>query len=330
MNSKIQDIEKRLEEIEHERQVLASELAHLRNVQCTDRNLPILLGVPASNVPPQSSEEKIELFLKLFVARESVFPKLWENLKKGSKGYSPACNNEWVRGICNKPQIKCSECAHQAFPKLDAQAIRDHLQGKHTIGTYAIREYDSCVFLAADFDGKGWALDVIAYRTAARELGIQIEVERSRSGSGAHGWIFFAQPISERLARQLGTMILARAFANRHTMSLDTYDRFFPNQDFLPKGGFGNLIALPLQKTPRDSGNSIFLKNDLSPSDDQWTLLANARRLSFRDIQSILDRQLSKNSFSLVQFEDESVALAEKALDSGSDKVATGSFPNQI
>ena len=153
--------------------------------------------------------------------------------------------------------MKCTACPNQAFPKLDAQAVRAHLMGGDTIGTYAIRENDTCVFLAADFDGAGWAQDAIAYKAAARELGVQAELERSRSGDGCHAWIFFSEPILARWARQLGTVIVARAIASRHAIKLETYDRFFPNQDFLPKGGFGNLIALPLQKASRDAGNTV-------------------------------------------------------------------------
>jgi hypothetical protein len=158
-------------------------------------------------------------------------------LKKGTKGYSPFCGNEWISGICEKLRIKCGDCSKQAFHRLDEKAIRNHLQGMQTIGTYAIREDDTCVFLATDFDGDGWLEDISAYTAAGRELGIAVEIERSRSGNGGHAWIFFSVPIPARLARQLGTIIVSRASAFRPTISLETYDRFFPNQDFLPKGG---------------------------------------------------------------------------------------------
>ena len=139
--------------------------------------------------------QKISLFLSLFRCREDVYPRHWENAKDGRKGYAPACGNEWFRGVCEKPRVKCSECFHQAFPPLDEAAARDHLTGKHTIGTYAIRQDNSCVFLAADFDGEGWREDILAYREAARELGIVVALEKSRSGNGGHGWIFFREPV---------------------------------------------------------------------------------------------------------------------------------------
>lgn len=175
--------------------------------------------------------------------------------------------------------------------KLDEKAALEHLQGKSTIGTYAIREDDRCVFLAADFDGDGFAEDVLAYKTAAKKLGLEVAIERSRSGNGAHGWIFFSEAIPAKIARQLGTLIVARASTHRH-MRLETYDRFFPNQDFLPKGGFGNLIALPLQQKPRQAGNTVFVDDEFRPIEDQWHFLSDFKRLSEKEVQSLLETHL--------------------------------------
>ncbi len=136
--------------------------------------------------PPVTPEAKVALFLKLFATRRSVFPKLWENLKTGRRGYSPVCDNEWRTGVCQKPRVKCSECLHQKFPPLDERAVEAHLRGQHTLGVYAIGVDNTCRFLAADFDGEGWRGDVAAYRDAAARSGITVAVERSRSGNGAH------------------------------------------------------------------------------------------------------------------------------------------------
>lgn len=328
-NQRIQDIEKRLETLEGERRELVSELSRLRSQNIPVTELPSAVGSPVG-VVPQSSDDKIRLFLTLFAARTSVFPKLWENPVKGIKGYSPACSNEWDRQLCGKPKIKCSECPNQAFLKLDSAAIREHLQGKQSIGTYAILEDDSCTFLAADFDGKGWGADALAYQSAGREIGVKVEIEKSRSGEGAHAWIFFAEPVPARLARQLGTVIMTRAQAARHTMSLESYDRFFPNQDYLPKGGFGNLIALPLQKAPRDRGNSVFLDENLNEVSDQWELLSRAHRISREDLRTLLSQHMQQESFSMVKFEDVAVSTAERALDAGGRKVVHGCFPGVI
>ena len=271
-SARIKEIELRLEKVAAERESLIQELTELRS--STKEDLPSLLGSITLTKTPDSPQEKVDVFLKHFCGRKSVYPKLWENKAKGKKGYSPVCSNEWVRGVCNKPKIKCTDCSYQAFPPLDEKTVFAHLKGTQTIGTYAIREDDTTIFLATDFDGSGWEQDVVAFRAAARELGIQAEIERSRSGNGGHTWIFFSEPVSAREARQLGTVVVARAQASRHAMGLETFDRFFPNQDTLPKGGFGNLIALPLQKSPRNNGNSVFLNEHLEPISDQWAALA--------------------------------------------------------
>ena len=243
-----------------------------------------------SSSTPITPADKVALFLRLFAARRSVYPKFWENHKTGKKGYAPACDNEWKRGVCEKPRVKCTDCPHQRFPRLDEQAVEAHLRGGHTIGTYAIREDDSCIFLAADFDGDGWRDDAQAFRDAAAQSGVFVAVERSRSGNGAHAWIFFAEPVPAVLARRLGTILVAKASANRPTLSLRAYDRSFPNQDTLPSGGFGNLIALPLAKGPRQSGNTVFLDAKGTPHPDQWGFLAAIRTMSRDELDSALAR----------------------------------------
>jgi superfamily II DNA or RNA helicase len=280
-------MEQRLRLLDAERHALAERLESLRR-----NSLPRLdpLGRPAVAQAPATAGEKVALFLSLFRCREDVFPKLWGNPRKGTSGYSPACRNEWVPGRCDKPKTKCSECPNQAFPALDAETVEDHLRGNCTIGSYAIRPDDTCTFLACDFDGNGWQDSAASYQQVGMELGIDVALERSRSGNGAHAWLFFSEPVPARLARRLGTLLLARALDRRPQISFRSFDRFFPNQDFLPKGGFGNLIALPLQKTPRERGNSVFLASGVEPAADQWEYLARVRRLSLNDVESVLGR----------------------------------------
>ena len=285
-----ESIETRLREIEKERTQLIAQLAELKTK--TPKSAAPQLGRPTLDSTPESPSDKIALFLKLFQCRESVFPKLWENHKKKTKGYSPVCKNEWAQDICRKPQVKCTVCEHRSFYPLNEKAVDAHLRGQMTIGTYAIREDDTCTFLACDFDEKGWRTDVECYRSMADGMGIQVGVEKSRSGNGAHAWIFFSCPVPARMARTLGTLILARCSEARHTIGLDSYDRFFPSQDFLPKGGFGNLIVLPLQKGPREQGNSLFTSPSGESYANQWEYLTQIRCLSLPELRQVIQDYL--------------------------------------
>ena len=264
----------------------------LASLECDGR---LVLGEnPAPPKTPHTPAEKIALFLDLFGTRRSVYPKRWENSKTGRSGYSPACDNDSFvnrqNGICQKPKVKCSDCPHQRFPSLDERAVETHLRGEQTLGVYAIGTDDACRFLAADFDGEGWREDVLAYREAAERIGVTVAIERSRSGNGAHGWIFFVEPVPAAAARRLGTLLVAKASALRPTLGLGAYDRLFPNQDTLPAGGFGNLIALPLAKAPRQNGNTLFVDLHLKPFEDQWSYLAGLPRLSRESLERTLAR----------------------------------------
>ena len=304
----LNELEKRLSEIDSERSKLIIKINSIRSSQQTERknNPPPLLGRPSSNKIPSTPSEKVELFLKLFRCREDVYPKRWENSKTGKQGYSPACDLEWVKPMCQKPSIKCSDCVHQKFPKLNENAAELHLKGIQTLGTYAIRNDDTCNFLTCDFDETSWKEDILIYKEIARELGLDVAMERSRSGNGGHAWIFFDEFIQAKTARSLGTLILARCSEKSMRLSLDSYDRFFPSQDYLPKGGFGNLIALPLQKTSRDAGNSCFIDSTFIPLEDQWGYLSQIKRISKIEVQKLLDLHLPK-----IRFENQSDAFED-------------------
>ena len=319
---RIKEIEAELHDLESRRQELLAEMREIRSEE-NSPELPLGRGTPGTN------EEKIDLFLSLFGARRSVYPKLWINLRKGSKGYSPACSNEWVHGVCEKPRVKCSDCPNQNFPPLDHAAIHSHLIGRHTIGTYAIREDDSCIFLAADFDGDGWMQDIEEYRRAAEQMGISVGMERSRSGNGGHAWIFFASPVPAVLARRLGTLIVARATSFHWGMKLSTYDRFFPNQDTCPKGGFGNLIALPLQQEPRKSGNTLFLDDNFEPVSDQWAYLASLPKIDLAELQRLLENNFDAEK-GIEPTESESLDLDESALNVIPQAVRRGDFKGTL
>ena len=209
--------------------------------------------------------EKVALFRRLFQGRTDVFPVRWESKTTGKSGYSPACANEWRAGVCEKPRIKCGDCNKRLLIPLSDSVIYDHLAGVHTVGVYPLLEDDTCYFLAVDFDEAEWREDARAFMGSCEELGVPAALEISRSGKGAHVWIFFASKVSARDARRLGTSIISHTCARTRQLKLESYDRLFPNQDSLPKGGFGNLIALPLQKHPRENGCSVFVDVDLRP-----------------------------------------------------------------
>ncbi|PYT71902.1 MAG: restriction endonuclease subunit R [Acidobacteria bacterium] len=242
------------------------------------------------------AQAKVALFRSLFRGREDVYPQRFESRKTGRAGYSPACGNEWVRGICEKPRIKCSECPHQHFLPVTDDVIRWHLCGQDdkgrefVMGVYPMLRDETCFFLAADFDKATWQQDAGAFLETCRQMSVPAALERSRSGNGGHVWFFFNEAVPAALARKLGTHILTKTMECRPEVGLDSYDRLFPSQDTLPVGGFGNLIALPLQKRFRELGNSVFLDERFVPHSDQWKFLSLIRRIRRQEVEEIVHR----------------------------------------
>ncbi|KVW95467.1 TOTE conflict system archaeo-eukaryotic primase domain-containing protein [Thiobacillus denitrificans] len=237
-----------------------------------------------------SAAEKVALFRGLFRGRTDIYPIRWESKTTGRTGYAPACGNEWLAGVCEKPRIKCGECNNRLLIPLSDTVIYEHLTGKRTIGVYPLLADDHCHFLAADFDEAEWREDAKAFYQSCHELGVPVALEISRSGNGAHTWIFFTGSVSARDARRLGTAIISHTCTRTRQLKLESYDRLFPNQDSMPKGGFGNLIALPLQKHPRENGCSVFVDGDLRPYRDQWAFLATILPMPAHDIEPTILR----------------------------------------
>ncbi len=253
---------------------------------------PIGPVLPAPEPAPSrfSTAEKVALFRRLFRGRTDVYPIRWESKTTGKSGYAPACGNEWLAGVCEKPRIKCGECNNRLLIPLSDQVIYEHLAGKRTVGVYPLLPDDTCHFLAADFDEAEWREDAKAFYQSCHELGVPVALEISRSGNGAHAWIFFSGSVSARDARRLGTAIISHTCARTRQLKLESYDRLFPNQDSMPKGGFGNLIALPLQKHPRENGCSVFVDGDLRAYRDQWAFLASILPMAAHDIEPTILR----------------------------------------
>ena len=237
-----------------------------------------------------STAEKVALFRRLFRGRSDVYPIRWEAKSSNKTGYSPACANEWRAGVCEKPRIKCSDCGNRLLIPLSDVVIYDHLVGEHTVGVYPLLSDNACHFLAVDFDEAEWKEDCLAFVQSCHELGVPVALEISRSGNGAHAWVFFASSASARDARRLGTAIISYTCARTRQLKLTSYDRLFPNQDTLPKGGFGNLIALPLQRKLRANGFSVFVDDAMCPYPDQWAFLVSVRLMAPHDIEPTILR----------------------------------------
>ncbi|MGF6439929.1 superfamily II DNA or RNA helicase [Paraburkholderia youngii] len=247
-------------------------------------------AVRNTGAPVLSPEQKVQLFRRLFRGRTDVYPLRWESRNSGKSGYAPACANEWRAGICEKPRIRCADCGHRVLLTLDDQVVYAHLAGDRTVGLYPLMPDCTCYLLAVDFDEEGWREDAQAFRQSCLEMDVPVSLEISRSGNGAHAWIFFSSAVAAREARRMGSAIISHTCARTRQLELTSYDRLFPNQDVLPKGGFGNLIALPLQKQPREHGWSVFVDDGFQPYADQWSYLASVQTMDSRDIEGVIFR----------------------------------------
>ena len=282
INKQIRIAEGELAGLDAKRTALQNRIRQLKDLKqsIADEQLPVD-RLPQSNVTNDSAQEqKITLFRSLFRGREDVYPRRFESKRTHKSGYQPVCRNEWIRPICQKPKIKCGDCENRDFIPLSDDVIRNHLIGfdpadryrrEFVIGVYPMLVDETCWFLAVDFDKETWKEDSIAYLKTCETFNLTAALERSRSGNGGHIWIFFSESIPAKLARQLGAFMLTQAMESRPEMGFDSYDRFFPSQDTLPRGGFGNLIALPLQAKPREKGNSLFVDENFRPYQKRWS-----------------------------------------------------------
>ena len=285
--------EGKLARLDRAREVVAERLVELRAVRARADSA---VGDPSAKTG-WTAQRKLALFASLFCGREDVFPVRWENRTKGKTGWAPRCANEWKPGVCGKPRVKCGACQNQAFAARSQQELLAHLQGRQVMGVYPLLVDDTCRLLAIDLDGRSWRTDVEAVRDACRELDVAPAVERSRSGDGAHAWFFFTAPVSAELARRFGLMVLTDAMSRSSTLGMASYDRLFPSQDTLPKGGFGNLIALPLQHDARQHGNTVFLDERLKPYADQWLYLDALPRIAPQHLEELVGPRSREDSF---------------------------------
>ena len=249
-------------------------------------------------------EKRIELFRSLFRGREDVFGRRWYSKVTNKSGYQPVCVNQWRRGLCDKKAIKCAECPNRNFLSLGYDDVCRHLIGNDengcdVVGIYAIMSDNNCAFLCTDFDDKSckhrYKDDVLAFVGVCRDWNIPYSIERSRSGNGAHVWIFFNAVVPAYKARRLGNAILTEAMIRNGRMAFESYDRFFPNQDRTPEGGFGNLVALPLQGKARKDLNSVFVDDEFFAYRDQWTYLAQVQKIEEQKVDVILQNHIHED-----------------------------------
>ncbi|MDA0578306.1 MAG: DEAD/DEAH box helicase family protein [Verrucomicrobia bacterium] len=193
--------------------------------------------------------------------------------------------------------MKCSACPNRALLPLSDAVIRSHILGQDTqihkrdfvVGIYPLLTDETCWFLALDFDRSTWAEDVGAFREVCESSNLPVAIERSRSGKGAHAWIFLTEAMPAGLVRRLGAALLTEAMERRPEIGLGSYDRMFPNQDTMPKGGFGNLIALPFQRKAVAQKNTLFVDANMEPYRDQWGYLASLPRIGRAQVESAVE-----------------------------------------
>lgn len=291
--------------LEEENKTLRTELERLRKILAASglTTASALANqsnshMPASHQQPEGrlerAKRRIALFRRLFHGRDDVYARRWTSAD-GRSGYSPAALMDWAAIHSSNPEDRKKVArTTRTFLPLSDTTIENHLLGKETIGVYPLLPDETCWFLAVDFDKKSWREDALAFLGTCTTMGVPASLERSRSGNGGHIWIFFDQPLSAGIARRMGSALLTRTMDRRHQLGLDSYDRLFPNQDTMPKGGFGNLIALPLQFGPRKQGNSVFLDANFAPYQNQWAYLSSIQKLSASSATAIVEEAQSK------------------------------------
>ena len=269
----------------------------INNIKNELNKLKAMLNVLDSKeeVSSLSREEKVKIFMSYFKGRDDVYPYLSINKDNPNiKYYIPACLNEWKKNVCNKTMgKKCKTCQYRENKPLSKNVIYSHMYENKPIGIYPLLPDDTCYFLALDFDNKNSDNDikeeVLAFLNICDEYKIPAVLERSRSGNGIHIWIFFSTNIKAVIARKLGSLLLSKTMEISN-LSISSFDRMFPNQDTLPKGGYGNLIALPFQNEPSKYGNTIFIDRNFMKVENQLEYLKSIHKLTESEVLETIEK----------------------------------------
>ena len=260
------------------------------------------------------TKELVQFYYSMFKGRRDVYSLRSgkPNAKTGKHGYYTQCDNFWKAGLCGKKDgknTKCQSCPNQKYKPLTGDVIYAHLTGvkedcSDVVGLYPVWPDETCNYLVFDFDNHDessnsvkWQEEANALRAICADNDVPCLVERSRSGKGAHVWMFFEKAINIKKARLFGAALLDKGAESVNQQSFDTYDRMIPAQDKLPEGGLGNLVALPLQGRAVKNGNSVFVDEKWQPYHDQWSVLKNTGKLS----ETFIDEKLSSwgNKYSI-------------------------------
>lgn len=281
------DIVAKIRSKEIEIEVLKREIAELKRLIAVDEN--------TQEVFRASKEEQVKIFTEYFKGRDDVFAYLSFNKNDPSiKYYTPACENEWNKLVCNKTMKKsCKTCNYRSSKPLTFDIYRNHIFGNKPVGLYPLLDDDSCYFLAFDFDDKknenNIKEDLLVFWNVCDTFNLPIAVERSRSGKGFHVWLFFSDKIKAYVARRLGSLLLSKTMESRDDFQISSFDRMFPNQDLMPKGGYGNLILLPFQHEARGYNNSIFIDKNFLPINGQIKYLKDLKKMSLYEVNEIIE-----------------------------------------
>ncbi len=246
---------------------------------------------------------------------------------KSNIGIFAHCLNQWQAGLCGKPKIRCAKCANKLYAVLDERAIEDHLRGNIVAGIYPMLPDETCYFLAMDFDEAAWQDDISMVREVCAEFDIPMAVERSQSGNGGHVWFFFEDRLPAALARKFGTALVTFCMNRRHEIPFKSYDRLFPSQDTMPKGGVGNLIALPFQKSARKNNNSEFIDENFESYDDQWAFLASIEKISEDRIEKHISELCHDHELGVLKVDEDDI---EKPWEKRQVRMQKKEFPKQI